>query len=661
MKLIRKNKQWFLAGFGTLLLITFLFTGSSSIFQPDRAKVVMATMGNEKILAKEWDEAGREYDALKTFAPYTVRAELGIESATHWTLLVREAQKAGLIGEAGDGYDWLTNELPESEAVGMLYMQYGGNQQIMNLILSNPSFVNPRIEEVKSTMIARRPQLASQMHMIPEGFDLVVAKLRGVARLLNTYHRAARISDRQVITDARRYLDSVRADVLLVNADRFLQEAPIPTEEAIGAQYEKYRTVKSGEGEHGFGYVQPRRVKLEYMHLSKTAISQAVTLDPVAVQKHYLQNRTTYPGEFAAERGKVEARLRDQKVEEVFTQFDSLYKGLIKKATRSLPAQGAIRTLSADWDSRRPTMEAIAAEITPQVSNSTKIAAPLPTVTVRARQWTRLDEAHTIAELGQASFMAAQPVSVGQLLNAMYEFSKESALGLQARVPFDQYLTNAAGDRFYICVLDWREESPPESLDEVRELVIRDLNLKWGYEKIVAESGTYKGTAEAEGLETLGQRFARPALGAHTAVPAIEVTKNVFISRQSVDQRTPQLDVPEVRDAVMDAVAALGFLTPPTPENVSARTFVFPLPKSLTVAVVQTNYPSPMTVEDLRTLNANAYRMLLRDEVTAAVTAQDNPFSLDNLKKRTNYKEVRESEEEAPIPPTPAAPAETKG
>ncbi|CAG0988285.1 hypothetical protein PHYC_02147 [Phycisphaerales bacterium] len=656
VKIIRKNKQWFLAAFGTLLLITFLFSGSSSIFQSGRGSIVVATVGNEKILSADWDAASREYETLKDYARYTVQAEMGIENGAHWQLLVREAQKAGLVGEAGDGYDWLTNELPEAEAVGMIRVQYGQNPQILNLILSNPSFINPRIEEVRTRMVTERPALARRMNLMPEQFDLTIAKLRGVARLLNTYHRAARISDRQVVTDARRFLDSVQADVLLISADRLEPEAPTPTDSAVQSQYEQFRSVKPGEGEHGFGYVQPRRVKIEFLQLSKAAIGKAVVLDPIAVSKFYQQHRSEYPDEFAKERDKVEARLRDQKIEEVFSQFDSLYKTSIKNAARFLPADGAIRRLSAEWDAQRPTMERLAGEITPRVSEAAKVTVPLPSVTVRARQWTRLDQARTIPDLGEAVFnVGAQRATLADLINAMYEFSKEGSLGLQAKMPFDQYMTNAAGDRFYFCVLDWREESAPENLDEVREQVVRDLKLKWAYDKVAGESAGYKSAAISDGLEALGKRFAKPALSTLPAVPAIEVTTGVRISRMSVDQRTSQLDVPEVRDAVMDGVAALGFLTPPTPENVAARTFVFTLPKSLTVAVVQTTYPSPLTLEDLRTFNRNVYQILLREEVTAAEPKAEDPFSFENLKKRTNFKEIRESEDDG------APPAESKG
>jgi hypothetical protein len=643
LKLLRKHKQWFLAAFGVLLLVTFLFTGTSAMFRPDPGKTVVATVGDEPVIAAEADLAQKEFETLRRLAPATLLFELGVENATHWQLLVREARRAGLVADSGDGADWLSNELPETEATLTLALDYqrqGFPPQLIMQLISQPSLIQPRIEERRNAMQMLRPTLAADARMTLEQFDQVVARMRAVSRLVGAYQSAARLSDRRTIAAARRVLESVEADVLLISADRLEPDAPEPDEDAIARQYEAYRDKKPGEGEYGFGYVQPPRVKIEYLELSRSAISASITLDPIEVHKFYQQRRSEFPGEFAAEKSRVEARLRETRIDEILNQWDSIYKSRIKAALRGIPVSGGLYILPNDWESRRPSMEALASDITSAVAEATGVRLPSPTVVVRSKQWTRLDRVHTIPGLGQAQFASGrQRLPLPAFLGTLYELAGEAMLGFQSRVPFEHHLDAPGGNRYYVCVLDWRGESAPDSLDDVRDDVRRDIRMLWAYEQLASRVTELRARCVAEGLEAVGKSFARPGDKDGTApVAPVEPVRTVRISRVNAGMgRIPEIDEEIVRTQVMDAAERLGMLTPPTPESLEARTLAFHLPKALSVAIIQITYPTPMTLEDMRSIGRNTYQTLLRMEVSEVAPGSGNPFSYDALVKRLRY------------------------
>ncbi len=649
VKILRKNKQWFLAAFGVLLLVTFLFTGTSSMFQPDPTKTKVAFIGTSAITAGESERAQREFEVLKNLAPVFVQNQLAIESGVHWQLLVREAERAGLVGEAGDGMEWMSKELPETEAMlrlmGQYTQQYG--EQLATQLLSMPSMTQPTIDQVKSDMVTLRPRLAGDGRMTLDQFDAAVARLRGVVRLLNAYNRAARISDKQVVSDARQLAESVLADVIIVPASRIATDAPTPSEVEVVGHYETFRTVKPGEGDRGFGYVQPERVKIEYIEISRTNVGQTILLDPIAVNKYYQQHRSEFPGEYAAERIAVEKKLRDTRTDEILQQWDSVYKLRVKSALRGVASDAGYRMLPADWASKRPTLETLARDVTQTVSETTGVPLAVPTVRVLARDWTRLDKVAEVPVLGKATFaVGTRQATISQVLYSMHEFAPDSSLGFQAMVPFDQYLSAENGDRIYICVLDHRAPGAPESLDEVRTQVVRDLRLSWAFDQLGTKLPELKAKAAAEGLEAVGKLYESPAAGA-----ALTPIVNVRVQGAGIsDSRVRALNEPAVCEALMSAAAQLGMLTAPTPETLAQRTHAFELPKSLSVAVVQLTYPRPFTKEDLRMLSRNEYQLLLRREVREAAPEAKNPFSYESLSKRLEYREIKASGEPAEAP-----------
>jgi len=635
LKVLRKYNKWFLAVGGTLLLITFLFTNTAELFRPDPTKRVVASVGGAKIIAAKFDEAQRDFEALKEFAPITVRYELSITDPTHWMLLAREAERAGLIGDSGDGLEWIP-ELAENEARMLAYveMQRGNYGPMLNQAAL--------IENYQSALPAQRASIAARARLTEAEFDQLLAQLRGVRRLVTLYAGAPRFSDRRGLAEARKVYDGVLADVLVVPADRLTATMPEPTPEAIQAHYDAFRSVRPGEGEHGFGYIQPARVKLEWMQLPIEDIRKAIQLDPLDVSRFYQLNRAQYPGEFAAEKSKIEVLLREEKVKDILTQFDSIYKARLRALARRFENDGAVKKLPADWNIQRPKMESLAADVVQALRDATGVPIPMPNVIERSAQWTRLDQFATTPGLGAASYNVGGQrgaVPIAAVIAAVHELNPESSVGLQVGFPWENFVTDNSGNRYYFTILDAKATGEPGSLDEVRDQVVADLKRKAAYDTLAADTATVLASAVTGGLAEVAKTFEVKDADGKVLHAAPEVARDIRISRNDAG-RFPQINDPAFREKVMDTLAALTNYTGPTPENAPDRTVVMPLPKSLSLVAAQLTYPQPMTVEDARTMSRGTYQTLLREEVENATETVVSPFSLEQLKARLEYKDL---------------------
>ncbi|MCC6951348.1 MAG: SurA N-terminal domain-containing protein [Phycisphaerales bacterium] len=665
VKVIRKYRKWAMGIFGVVLIVTFLFTGAgNSLMGGDPMKVTVAEVGGQKIKRKRLLESERELETLKSLVPDILGAIPDLKSGVHWMLLVHEADKAGLVGEAGDGEAW-TEELAQAR---LLY--YAENEvmteyaSLADLLRNNPQLLrNLALQKLNNSqwlfstttraaddLRANKDLVCRRMGIAPEELNLALARLRGVLRLVTSYTGAsARVSDAYLIHHARRLVEPATIDAIIIEADRILDEAPTPSDAEITAQYEALRSVTPGTPPHGLGYIQPRRVKLEWMRLSREAISKAIELDPVAVQKHYLQNRAKFVGEFAAERAAVEAELKDARIKTVLDQFDAIYKARIKAATRRLPVEGNVRTLDATWAASQPRMEGLAADVAQAVREATGVNMPLPEVRVASNSWTRLDRAGSLEGIGAAQFSSGTRAgSFPELLSGLHEFMPTANLGLQSRVPFDTMVAGREGDRYYFCVLDWREQSSPDSLDEVRDDVVTDLKRLWAYRKLAADLPKFEALASTSGLEAVGKLFETPAQGTIPGKPAIDVQKNVRITRTVATTQDPRFQDDAFRAKVMDLAAKVGWTTAPTPENAAQRTLSAELPAGLSVVVCQLSYPTPLTEETMRILRNELIRELTVEEMRRTGGA-DSPFSFESLKARTGFKDL-EAPKAAPAP-----------
>ncbi|MEI7658604.1 MAG: hypothetical protein WCK33_11125 [Phycisphaerae bacterium] len=625
-KFLRKYNKWVLPLFTILLMLTWATSGTG--MGGDPGKRVVATLAGRNIRASEMLKAENEYRALREYLPGMVSMRVGAESGTHWYLLAMQAERAGLVGDKGDGETWeegLAAEEARYEVMGN--PEYRG---VAEFLLNNPQMMNQFTQQTGQRMAMLRERARGPL--TPDEFGRALSRLRGVTRLIDAFQHAPRISDARLVGKVADLSTRISFDAVEIPADRVKGVAE-PTQQTLEAMFEKYKGVKPGTGEYGFGYEEPKRVKIEWMTLSNAAIAAAVKLDPVEVNKHWQQNRGTFKGEFAAERANVETALRSSKVEAAVTEADRVIRARIRSATRNLDSAAGVKRLPDDWASRRPSMEELARTVVAEVS---AVRMPQPAVQVKGSSFTPIEEFRSMGELAAAQFrVGTQTGGIVDFLAQTYELSKSNTLGLQAGVPFEQALTDSTGNRYYVTVLDARLESPAEALAGIRDRVLGDARKLAAFEKLKGETAALQVQAITDGLEGVAKAFGTGG-GAATD---LTIDRRVVVGGQQMDRAYPQFDTKEVRDALEAQVDMLGHSTKVTAENVAQRTVAVPLPARQSVAIFQVTGHEPLSQEGMRTVTLQATRNLTGRDLLQQLRDDKgvNPFAFQTLKDDMAY------------------------
>ncbi len=647
LKILRKYNKWILGIGGSLLMVTFLFTGTSSLFQPDPRKRVVAEVGGSKVRAAEFGRAEAEQRALAAFAPGTMLGLMGIQDGTHWLLISREAAAAGLVGEAADGREWLP-ELARMEAEvsvdrdpqAQLYRQFGMYAQM----------VDQRANQILPLLESRKGAAAGEGGLSIQDFEVALAKLRGVRRLMSSYAEVPRFSAPRAAQVGRKLIDAVFVEAVVIPADSRAAQVAEPTEEQLLAHFEKFRAIEPGTGEMGFGYVQPERVKLEWIELNRTAIEGAIVIDPLAAYRAWQADRKQFAGEFEAERAKVETLLRSQAVETVVGEAERIVKAQIRSATRRLVTDGGVKRLPPDWETDRPTMAGLASAIVDGVKSATGHTIPLPRVVERVDQWIRIPEAGRLDGIGGAQFrFGTQSGTLQQLLGATHELSPAGGSLLQVRVPFDTALRDQVGNVYFLTVLDARKPAPADSLDEVRSQVIADVRQALAFALLASEQSAILAKAIASGLDGVAAEFL-PATPLEQAV-----VRPIRVTRESVRGGPESLNTQAVRDQIVALADGLGATVNVVELSPAQKSVVVPLPAARSVALIQLRAIRPMTSDDLRQMTREVGLVLSREEIRqrelnapAPVAATPAPFSLEALKQRAGFRDFEKEETKPP-------------
>lgn len=663
IKILRKYNKYILVGGMSLLMVAFLIPQGIQQLSDPRKRTV-AHLGDKKISAGRFDEVQKEYFALEKYSPALVKRVLGVEGPEHWLLLAHEAEQGGFIGEAGDGTDWT---LIEAITVQALAEERFG--QFAQYALRDPQLSQQLMEQVRA-ILPQMKMSAMSVGLNEPSFNLAVAKARGVYRMMEAFQRATRYSDRRATVEKKEQLDAVYADAAIVPASRITTTIAEPVPQEIEAHFEKYRSTKAGEGEHGIGYTLPPRMKLEWLTLDRPAIEAAAKVDPVKANVRWRTNRTKYPGEYAAEKANVERDMRAEKVQDIIDLADRTVRAELKKTSSKLAVDKGYKQLPDDWSSKRPRLEAIAQTVADAVKASDGFDMPLPPVTVKAANWLTLEDVAALPEIGQSSIRSgSRSIPFSQTVFTVRELRSADApgadLGLQVGLTSsDVYALDAEGRRYYFTILDVRPESAADTLDEVRTKVIEDIRRLKAYETLLSKASDLGAAAASGGVDAVAKTvdglFPRAA-DAPALPPAdeVKVLKNVVFLKEDIANGDPRLNLKALRDGVLATAAKLDPSKPGTEAPAADRTLTQGLPASLALAVVQIVQNRPLTAEKSRQVGEQAMSQLQSMEFRAAMAKQPPgtaPFSKEELTKRLAYRPEREPGE---TPPEPAPASDT--
>lgn len=715
LKILRKNKQWLFVGFMGLLAVAWLVPSLGKGATPaDQAKETVGMIGDTKLKLGELNLAEQEFEALKQMykdiIPLETLLGIKVENGSHWLLLTREAQQAGLIGGPTDGADWtgsLAHSLAVSESQALLQREPMRAYQLLqqdpqakeflskNLqaFFNNPQsfapllsgMMEPRLLNVLTQLQAQgNSRLAGVESMgakiAPDVFDQTMAKVRGVRRLTNAFFGAARTSDKRLASLVTERLDMGIVNLVQIPAARLKNEIPDPTPEQLKEHFDKYKAVPPGTGELGISYVQPDGLKLEYLKLDRTAIEAAIKPDEVEVNKRWRTNRAVYKGEFTEERPKIEASMKAELVKAAMAEAVRIARGEIARAMKKLPDDGAYKQLPADWETSRIKLQDVARAIqtTLKQTQGTDIAEPL--VTLKTGNWVSPKEVSELEGISRASVqMGPRRESFLDVLSHLRELGSRNDYALQIGVPYptDKALEGEDGSLYFFVVTALKKSAPAESVDEVKTQAIDDYKLLAAFEKLKAEKQKYLDKAAAEGLDALAQSFERPPLDAKTGEggeKALEVQKLVQMNQSRVviggrEDRSlaDKVFLEQVR-AIVKSIdpkaepilgdAARGDAV----KNRFVATHITPN-KSLVIAFIVAN--RPITAEQMRAIGQGGEeRVLVRQEFKPeeGQTSLADPFVFATMKQRMRYKLTREMKtEEVKLPEAASPPATGSG
>lgn len=696
LKLIRKNKQWLFAVLMIFLAIAFLVPNMGNGQGGGISTETVAKIGDEKVNAFQIARADAEYAVLKeTFGPQMLQVVSGINisNGTHWYLLTHEAEESGFVGNDADGREWLeqlaqemaparlqsdqrffaavVRQVPEvMEAIQrnpMLLQSQSGLMQIM----SHPQIAGLAVQAEGANLMQASQNAANRLMSSPAlkfdstSFDTTLAKLRGVRRMVNAFLEAPRVSDRRLMVAASERLNEAVASYVVIPAARLVDTTVQPTAEELAPFFEKYKGDIAGmtnpSNDFGFGYRQPPRIKLEYMTVSKDLIAATVKADPVAAYTKWKNNRAIYAKEFADEKQRVEDDMKNDQVKTIMNDAEKIVRAEVQKATKKLNESGGYRVIPANWSEIRPPLESIAKLVREQIKAIHGVDIQEPLVTLKTGSWLNRTDVKELPGIGQAGItIAGQNYPFYAIAFTAKELggpANEWALQQGVTYPTDKTLQDPAGNRYYFTILESKPEAAAESIDEVREDVVRDFRIMKAYEKLVAEAPAYRTRAINEGLIALAKSFEKPnpdpaALTplepGLNVVPLSSVRKIRTITAQG--QEKASIDTEAFRSAILGAAAKMDPKAEPIKgenakgEALADRFVTCPLPEERSLAIMYVIANRPLTGDLYRGLMESESRELVTREYRPVETGKkvENPYRWSVIKGRLNYRPVKE-------------------
>ncbi len=655
----RKYLKVLLAVGGTFLLIIFLIpTAVTNLgdFAARRGRT-MATFTSlagesETMSAGDFESAQRDLviltDGLQAGPGESLplRIALGdteVEQPAHWLLLVREAEALGLMGGVED-----------AEVFATRLGEFVGGEQ-------GPAPADFVIEV-----------MAQNSHTSPRDVEETLMRLQGVSRLVNLASPGFKVSPPRLAAVANDVLQGMDALVAVISppspdeeeivepdaegvegTEETTDEPTAISDEELLAQFEKYADVARGEGERGFGYRLPDRVRLEWIEISaesmREAIEQTNMVSGLELRKYWLRRKDQFPAPgsapgaeaaFEQVQNQVRAALLNELTTEYLGHVERFVEAELTRSTRDLPRDGIYLELPADWADQRVKLHIAAERLQQYIRDQWNIPLALP-VYQRPEEWHSTDNVFTIPGLGRATtseYSENRPQTLRDLLPLLKEFGGSEVIPLQTGVAFGP-LRSADGSLHFVRVLESEESHPPATVDEVRDDVLADLERLRGYEELIADLDAIKRLAVEEGMSALSDEydtFAMPVRGI-TIVPEgsmFEMYGRGTTMLPLLGKSEEALErIIEHGKSLIQSMLDQGR----TIEDLTAEdlTFVLPLDERLSVLVVQFNGRRPVAREDVG-MNLMPLQDLIRREEMPE-ESRGELFSWESMRERYKF------------------------
>lgn len=661
LKFIRKYQMLILVVGGSLLMVVFLLEPVLSRLAPSPLKAKVASLEDGTVFNR--GQIIRAQAAVTLLARSNPRAlqpvsmgGLGISSeservtALHWLMLSDMANKAGLVGEAGDGLGWM-DEIAFTEAT------LAAQNELRQGLLA-PTDYATRIGELQVqilTMLSRNANAAAQsMSGSMEDVYRVLAEARGMYRLVNSVFATPSFSDSRAIEAAQLINDAVAVNAVVLDSNLIASAIDDPSEEELQAFFDEFSTSQAGDNEFGIGYMMPTRIKLGWIGLNKQDFTDAVAIDRVELQKIWKLNRETYTGDFASERAAIERAYLEDESTALMVEADRLIRAQVMSKTNALSSVNGKVQLPDDWAVNAPELDAIAETVTQRLNQQFGLSMPTIEVSLIGDRWLSANDIRMLPGIGFSNYRVGSRNIPVAALPQFFEDDLPANIGLdvQKMLPIvDHAATDGAGNRFYAMVLDVRDAGPADGIDDAgRERVTADYKSMRAFELL---------QARADELSTLvrDNDSIAPAVDAVMGMTSDEaavrpgVLREILVRRDTIAQGAianrvdPRLNTEAFREAVFEAAEGLDPLVDPEQLSESPLVVATPLPKTRSFALALVIAPRPLTLEAFRSSAALAMRQTGSQELDEAGFFENNPFTYEALSERYGLTILQEDED----------------
>ena len=665
LKFIRKYQIIMLAIGGSLLMVVFLVGPVIQRIGPTLANKAVGTLANgHEITVMDRQQANTEVRLISQVFPFMFgnvaegsRGLINLEDdLDHWLLLTYEADQAGLIGESEDGRTWIDQELAQIYA--FTEKQYALYQQIpympfVNQQMSQPSVqqeIADRAIEVRSVLPARVHQVALSRGVDDTVIYKMLAKARGVLRMIGRHDRSIRQSDRDIIKAVREVFDSGITDYIFIPASMLIDENEVPSDEKLAAQFEQFKDTIPGEGDLGYGYTLPARVQLGWITLDHDSIAASIKPDRIKMHKRWAENRDRFPGEYLDERDKVREEIINEEVSDLMIEADRIIAGRLRAVLRDVPKDGRYYDIPPNWGA--VTMETLSQAVVDDIKDQRGIDFPSPAITYRVEKWFTEADLKALPGIGSAYWQVGPDrIPVSSVPTLARELGGSPRIAVQVRVPVvDPYAQDEKGDHYYVVLFDTREQSPPDSWEEIRDQLVTDVREYEAYQALTGQLDELKTLAmEDGGFDAIAARFNPPEHAESEEVvdpdaPRITPSRWATVTRNTISRLDPvktvdmRANIAPFREAVMDLaesldpMAAFGTL----PRSSSVLSLKLPAQKAVAVANILAYRPA--TKDRRYSLSPRDISVLSTREYSEIKSDAPYPFTLEGLQTRLGFK-----------------------
>lgn len=619
-KFLRKYNKLILAVGGTLLLIVFLIPEAITSLSQRAAfqgATVATVADNEAVSTTEWSQVQQEVQFMTNLG--LPMPPLGvIKDPGHWYLLVREAQHAGLTGLNAASL-FTPDQIAAQAALGGV----------------NTSFVTR-----------------------------FYSRFYGVRSMIDLYSTAGVLSDRRMKVESERLLHEVLVQLVIIDAAADATDAT-PTEAELQAQLTRYQDDIPGEGEMGFGYRLPDRVKLDWITIDADSIRSSIENDSerfssITLRRHWRQEagRNGIP---EVETGAaipeiVRQNLLDKLTAEKLDDMAKWASDQLQSRRRGFTQRDGYVVLPDDWVQQQLKLNELAEQIRDQYPG-----LELPTYQSTGDRWYATDELADLTEIGDASTdKFGLPATLSSLVSVAREFGGSTTIFIQQGVAGPP-LRGSDNDIFIFRIIDTDPARPPASLEEVRDDVVNDLKRMAHFQALKDNLNQIESQAQLRGLLAV-------ALENNTIVqPISQVSLCNILTGQLLRFPIP-LPVIGSHEEATRTIIERALELPRTrkldsqPEQI--RTFAFALEDRPTILVVRLENQIPLTQFQFNRLisTQEIQGLLLADELEQYETIRD-AFAFDALSLRHQFAFIRRTDdddetEESSTTQTAAADAE---